>query len=197
MSWLRSTGIGCVPPERARPPHGDECAGRARRRRARCRATRLSAARRPGGLHPGRGRGVRRLIAVAGGIGSAARRELQRQSRLDARGPGGAAAAAGETPGRGARRHAGTRRCRPRGTSRPRRRCCRRRRSPVRLRAADGELFDRGAGADAWCARPDSAALAPLVARALAPGDAILIKGSLGSRMKPWSTRSISACEAA
>jgi UDP-N-acetylmuramoyl-tripeptide--D-alanyl-D-alanine ligase len=30
----------------------------------------------------------------------------------------------------------------------------------------------------------DSAALAPLVARAIAPGDAILIKGSLGSRMK-------------
>jgi len=30
----------------------------------------------------------------------------------------------------------------------------------------------------------DSAALAPMVARAVAPGDAILIKGSLGSRMK-------------
>jgi UDP-N-acetylmuramoyl-tripeptide--D-alanyl-D-alanine ligase len=30
----------------------------------------------------------------------------------------------------------------------------------------------------------DAAALAPLVARAIAPGDAILIKGSLGSRMK-------------
>jgi UDP-N-acetylmuramoyl-tripeptide--D-alanyl-D-alanine ligase len=30
----------------------------------------------------------------------------------------------------------------------------------------------------------DSAALAPLVAGALAPGDAVLIKGSLGSRMK-------------
>ena len=30
----------------------------------------------------------------------------------------------------------------------------------------------------------DSAALAPLVARAIAPGDAVLIKGSLGSRMK-------------
>jgi UDP-N-acetylmuramoyl-tripeptide--D-alanyl-D-alanine ligase len=31
---------------------------------------------------------------------------------------------------------------------------------------------------------PDSAALAPLVARAIAPGDAILVKGSLGSRMR-------------
>jgi UDP-N-acetylmuramoyl-tripeptide--D-alanyl-D-alanine ligase len=30
----------------------------------------------------------------------------------------------------------------------------------------------------------DSAALAPMVARAIAPGDAVLIKGSLGSRMK-------------
>jgi UDP-N-acetylmuramoyl-tripeptide--D-alanyl-D-alanine ligase len=31
---------------------------------------------------------------------------------------------------------------------------------------------------------PDAAALAPMVARAIAPGDAVLIKGSLGSRMK-------------
>ena len=31
---------------------------------------------------------------------------------------------------------------------------------------------------------PDSAALAPLAARAVAPGDAILVKGSLGSRMR-------------
>ena len=30
----------------------------------------------------------------------------------------------------------------------------------------------------------DSASLAPILARSLAPGDAILIKGSLGSRMK-------------
>ncbi len=31
---------------------------------------------------------------------------------------------------------------------------------------------------------PDSTALAPLVARAVAPGDAVLVKGSLGSRMQ-------------
>jgi UDP-N-acetylmuramoyl-tripeptide--D-alanyl-D-alanine ligase len=31
---------------------------------------------------------------------------------------------------------------------------------------------------------PDSTALAPLVARAIATGDAILVKGSLGSKMK-------------
>jgi UDP-N-acetylmuramoyl-tripeptide--D-alanyl-D-alanine ligase len=30
----------------------------------------------------------------------------------------------------------------------------------------------------------DSTALAPLVARAMRPGDAILVKGSLGTRMK-------------
>ena len=30
----------------------------------------------------------------------------------------------------------------------------------------------------------DAAALAPLVAGALAPGDAVLVKGSLGSRMR-------------
>jgi hypothetical protein len=35
----------------------------------------------------------------------------------------------------------------------------------------------------AMCAA-DSAALAPIVARAARPGDAILVKGSLGSRMK-------------
>ena len=32
--------------------------------------------------------------------------------------------------------------------------------------------------------RRDSASLAPVVARSIAAGDAILIKGSLGSRMK-------------
>ncbi len=32
--------------------------------------------------------------------------------------------------------------------------------------------------------RLNSASLAPLLARAIAPGDAILVKGSLGSHMK-------------
>jgi len=32
--------------------------------------------------------------------------------------------------------------------------------------------------------RADSAALAPVVAAALRPGDAVLVKGSLGSRMR-------------
>ena len=43
----------------------------------------------------------------------------------------------------------------------------------------------RGARRESRAAHaPDSAALAPIVARAVAPGDAILVKGSLGSRMK-------------
>ena len=47
-----------------------------------------------------------------------------------------------------------------------------------------GELFNMlPAGIRGACA-PDSAALAPIVARAVAPDDAILVKGSLGSRMK-------------
>jgi UDP-N-acetylmuramoyl-tripeptide--D-alanyl-D-alanine ligase len=46
------------------------------------------------------------------------------------------------------------------------------------------DLFDavplRLRGAQA----PDSAALAPIVAAAVEPGDAVLVKGSLGSRMR-------------
>jgi UDP-N-acetylmuramoyl-tripeptide--D-alanyl-D-alanine ligase len=45
-------------------------------------------------------------------------------------------------------------------------------------------LFDAVPPAIRGAYAPDSAALAPIVAGAIAPGDAILIKGSLGSRMK-------------
>ncbi len=45
-------------------------------------------------------------------------------------------------------------------------------------------LFDAVPPAIRGAHAPDAAALAPIVAGALAPGDAILIKGSLGSRMK-------------
>ena len=46
-------------------------------------------------------------------------------------------------------------------------------------------LFDALPIPSPWCSRrPNSAALAPLVVRAVAPGDAILVKGSLGSRMR-------------
>jgi UDP-N-acetylmuramoyl-tripeptide--D-alanyl-D-alanine ligase len=58
-----------------------------------------------------------------------------------------------------------------------------------------GQLFDvippriRGAYAT------DSAALAPLVAAAVAPGDAVLVKGSLGSRMR-WVVKALEALDA-
>ena len=50
---------------------------------------------------------------------------------------------------------------------------------PLMRHLYDG-VPDRRRGAHA----PDSAALAPLVAAALRPGDAVLVKGSLGSRMR-------------
>lgn len=45
-------------------------------------------------------------------------------------------------------------------------------------------LFDAVPGAKRGAHAPDSAALAPLVADAVRPGDAVLVKGSLGSRMR-------------
>ena len=45
-------------------------------------------------------------------------------------------------------------------------------------------LYDSVPAAIRTAYAADSAALAPMVARAIAPGDAVLIKGSLGSRMK-------------
>jgi UDP-N-acetylmuramoyl-tripeptide--D-alanyl-D-alanine ligase len=45
-------------------------------------------------------------------------------------------------------------------------------------------LFDAVPDAKRGAHAPDSAALAPLVADAVRPGDAVLVKGSLGSRMR-------------
>ncbi len=45
-------------------------------------------------------------------------------------------------------------------------------------------LFDALPEARRGGHRPDSEHLAPLVRAALRPGDAVLVKGSLGSRMK-------------
>lgn len=45
-------------------------------------------------------------------------------------------------------------------------------------------LFDALPAAHTAVHRPDAASLAPIVARALEPGDVVLVKGSLGSRMK-------------
>jgi UDP-N-acetylmuramoyl-tripeptide--D-alanyl-D-alanine ligase len=47
-----------------------------------------------------------------------------------------------------------------------------------------GEMFDAVPKAMRAAHTADSASLAPLLARAVGPGDAILVKGSLGSRMK-------------
>jgi UDP-N-acetylmuramoyl-tripeptide--D-alanyl-D-alanine ligase len=47
-----------------------------------------------------------------------------------------------------------------------------------------GELFAAVPAALRGSHAKDSTALAPILARALAPGDAVLVKGSLGSRMK-------------
>ena len=173
-------------PERARPPHGDERARRTGRRAAPdARRRPHSLARALEGFAPVVG--PRRAPAdhAAGRHRAAARRKLQRQPRLDARGARGAAPAARAAPHRRARRHAGTRRRRPRRTSRPRRRGRRRRRSPVRLRPADARTVRRGSRGDPCRAH---AGIPPRWRRSLrAPsraGDAILIKGSLGSRMK-------------
>ena len=46
-------------------------------------------------------------------------------------------------------------------------------------------LFDRLPPGRRSAHRPDAAALAPLVAEAVAPGDVVLVKGSLGIGMKP------------
>ena len=46
-------------------------------------------------------------------------------------------------------------------------------------------LFDRLPAGRRSAHRPDAAALAPLVAEAVAPGDVVLVKGSLGIGMKP------------
>ncbi len=46
-------------------------------------------------------------------------------------------------------------------------------------------LFDRLPRVRGGAHRPDAAALAPLVADAVAPGDIVLVKGSLGMGMKP------------
>ena len=155
----------------------------ARRRRSRARgagARRAAARDRARRAHHARN---------AGRHGAADRRELQRQSGLDAR--GARAARPGRDRGarpahRGARRHAGARAARRRPASRARGRGPRQwRRSRLLLRAADARLWEalpserRGGYAET------SAALEPQVLAAIQPGDAVMVKGSLGSRMGP------------
>ena len=105
------SGIGPVPAERAGPPHGDERARRACRRRSICRrAARAHRARALEGFAPVAGRGARRQIAVPGGTAllldesyngnPASMRAALAVLRLQP----------ARTPHRRARRHAGTRR---------------------------------------------------------------------------------------
>ena len=137
-----------------------------------------------GDLRASAGRGERRRIAVARRRGAAAGRELQRQPRLDARGPGRARSVA-RPAHRRARRHAGA------GGDRRRPACGsgrRRRRRPGS--SSSSPAARRWRGCTTHCRRHgaapmprDAAALAPAVLEAVRPGDVVLVKGSLGSRM--------------
>ena len=181
----RRTAIA-VPPERARPPHGDERARRAGGRRGACGAGCRAASRAAlEAFAPVAGRGARRRIAVPGGTAllldesyngnpasmRAALAVLRLQPARRRIAVLGDMLELGESG--------------PRRTSRARRRGRRRGRLPVRLRPADARTVRRGAGGDPWRA---CGGLAPRWRRSLRapspPGDAILIKGSLGSRMK-------------
>ena len=177
-----------LPAECARSAHGDERAGRDRRRPYDLSRTAGEvygdAARALEDFVPVTGRGARRQIAVPGGTA------LLLDESYNGNGASMRAALAvlrlqpAQRRHRGAGRHAGARRRRPGRTPRAGRRRCRRGGSAVRLRPADAPAVRRVPAAIRGAHAPDSAALAPIVARAMAPGDAILVKGSLGSRMK-------------
>ena len=141
-------------------------------------------------LEPPSGRGARMTLDLPGGDGAADRRELQCQPGLDA---GRARAARPGAVGPRGRRIAvlgdmlelGA--ARRRAASRPRRSDRATMRSiscsaPARCIARCGRLFPPSAGA----AMPmTSAALEADVLGALRAGDAIMVKGSLGSKMGP------------
>ena len=118
------------------------------------------------------------------------RRELQRQPGLGRRGAGLARPGAGRRARpahRRARRHAGTRAARPRLASRAvRGGRGQRDRSGVLLRAADaracGRLFPPAAAAAMQRTRRRSSRKS---LSAIRGGDAVMVKGSLGSRMAP------------
>ncbi len=139
---------------------------------------------------PAAGRGTRITLDLADGPGASDRRELQRQSDLDARGAGAARPSAARTAGaahRRARRHAGARR---RTAPRLHKALI----EPIRGNEIDLVFCAGPLMASLWQALPSAtrggyantaADLEPLVLSAVRGGDAVMVKGSAGSRMGP------------
>ena len=172
-------------PERARPPHGDERARRTGRRAAPdARDGRRSLARALEGFAPVAGRGARRQIVLPGGTALL----LDESYNGNPASMRAALAVLRLQPAR--RRIAVLGDMLELGDAGP---------DEHRALAAEvaaaadclfacgplmQELYDAVPAAIRVAHTRDSAALAPILARAVAAGDAILIKGSLGSRMK-------------
>ena len=140
-------------------------------------------------LKPAAGRGVRASLRVPGGSALSDRRELQRQPGLD----GGRHRAARPGPGRRPRpphcrpgRHAGTGRQGPalhRGLGRADR--SGRHRPGVLQRALMHALWEALPSGRRGGYAETAAALEPAVLAAIRAGDAVMVKGSLGSKMGP------------
>ena len=141
-------------------------------------------------LQPPAGRGARMTLELPDGDGAADRRKLQRQSGLDAR------RARAARPGRRSAARAGASRCSAtcwnsgrdgaalhRGLAEPIVRT--RRRSRVLRRPADASAVGGASLGAAGRLCGDAAALEPQVLAAVRDGDAVMVKGSLGSRMGP------------
>jgi UDP-N-acetylmuramoyl-tripeptide--D-alanyl-D-alanine ligase len=137
------------------------------------------------GYDPGAGRGAARPRRPARRRrGDADRRELQRRGACHARGARHAGAApCRRAPHRRPGRHARARRLLRRAARGPSARRGRGGRPGLLLRAGDGAAPRPAAARRRGAHAPDSTALAPLVREALRPGDVVLVKGALGSRM--------------
>ena len=138
-----------------------------------------------GTFAPVSGRGARRPIALPGGTA------LLLDESYNGNGASMRAAlevlpaATRAAPHRGARRHAGARRRRPRGARGAGNRGRHRRGPGVRLRPPDAPPVRRAAiRIAAVLTRPIQPHSRHWSSDAVAPGDAILVKGSLGSRMR-------------